>query len=179
MPPGAWPPIAEADLLLLLRHWATARGEQAIVPRRSAIDPTQVRRCLPNMWIFRWNEGAGDYVCALAGQNVIEAWGNPMIGASLAAIHGGADAGVLRRRYDSVLAVPALQISKRPIAASSGLTKNARRLVLPLHTDGGAPYGVIGMTLYRYDPIRDQEKQVGIDPEVQVYPCAGLPREAP
>lgn len=173
-----WPALGDPVMQRFLRHWAQARGSDHLAAPRSRIDPAAIKPCLPNIWMFRWRPELQDFVCTLAGEAVISAWGQPMIGRSLEQIRPRA-ADLVRQRYGSILNLPALQSTHRSMGSDGDSVKAAFRLVLPLLTDGGEAYGVIGMTQYRYDPLRDDGKPVDIDAEVKFYRCADLPRDLP
>jgi hypothetical protein len=55
----------------------------------------------------------------------------------------------------------------------------ARRLMLPLRDEAGAPYGVIGLTLLGYDRRRDQPQTAPMLVRAWRYPCTDLPPDLP
>ncbi len=178
MPPGCWPDLPHASLRQFLRHWAEQRGEALMAPR-AAIDPLALRDCLPCLWIYRWEEEQQDFVCTLAGEAVNEAWGMRLTGQTLGRLMGPDNAAVVRARYHKVLRLPALQYSWRPIMPQGAVEKVCHRLILPVADGDGAAQAVLGMTVYEYDRFADADKPINVAPDVEVYPCAGLPRGLP
>jgi len=178
MPPGLWPEVSDPRHKRFLRHWAEQRGD-GIMALRSGIDPASIRDCLPHLWIYRWDAELNDFVCTLAGEAVNQAWGFSLVGLSLDRIMGPVNAPTVRERYAEVLRLPAVQCSRRPIMPQVAMEKRGTRLIVPLADAEGGHYGVLGMSLYEYDHYADADKPVHIPPEVELYPCAGLPRTPP
>lgn len=177
-PPGIWPVLPDGRLRQFLRHWAAQRGDALLAPR-SKIDPLAMRECLPHLWIYRWDDGQGDFVCNLAGEAVNEAWGFGLAGRSLQQVMGAANAAVVGERYRQVLRLPALQYSWRPIAPGNAVEKVCHRLILPVADADGTAAAVLGMTVYDYDRFVDADKPINVAPDVAMYACATLPRDLP
>lgn len=183
MPEGVWPDLADPRHRQFVQHWAEQRaanpGGWGLIAPRSAIDPMALRACLPHLWIYRWDTARQDFICTLAGEAVNQAWGFSIIGRTTYEVMGAGNGPLVRARYLAVLGIPAIQCSRKPIEPHDGIHKRSTRIILPLCDGEGAPYGVLGMTLYDYDPYREADKPVQTVPEVELYGCAGLPRTPP
>ncbi|MBX3455219.1 PAS domain-containing protein [Ferrovibrio sp.] len=173
-----WPRMEDARLRLFMHHWAERRGD-ALVTLRSAIDPGQLKPCLPYLWIYRWLPQQDDFFCSLSGEAVNDAWGRSIRNRFLRDIMSTEDAGVLRQRYRHVMDTPAIHISRRPIQPHLQLGKDSERLILPLADDAGQVLGVFGMTLYHYDRVTEADKPIHPRREIEAYACADLPRGLP
>ena len=64
--------------LALLNYWVARKGDAA-APRRTAIDPLDIPRLLPNLLL--WDvDSSGDYLCRLSGSEVDLSMGFPVKG---------------------------------------------------------------------------------------------------
>jgi len=178
MPADVWPALADPRHRRLLRHWAEGRGSSLMAPR-TAIDPAALRDCLHFMWINRWDVTRQDFICTLAGEGVIDAWGVNIIGRTATEVMGPELGLRLNLRYRAALGIPAVQFGHRIIVPPDVTQKQSTRLVLPLSDDTGAPYGVLGLTLYDYALPEHGGPEVAPGQEVELYACAGLPRTLP
>jgi hypothetical protein len=187
---GRWPELEDARQQLLLRRWAEWRGEgrlvpPRLVPARSAVDPSSIIPCLPELWIFRLSEDRSHVVCSLAGDRLNEAWGFSIMGKTPMDLWGPEQGGLANERLKRVALLPAILHGTSSLTPTTDIpgTRLARRLMLPLCDDAGAPYGVIGLTLLGYDRRRDQPQAAPMLVLAWRYPCAdlpaGLPPEAP
>lgn len=175
--PGNWPPLKDKRLFAFLRHWAERRD--GMYAARERIDPVALRHLLPHVWIYRWQAEDGAFVCTLAGEAVSEAWGHGLIGKRLQEFARPEDAQVIEARYRDVLEMPAIQYSRRSVSPPGQAQRAAERLIVPLSDAGGRPYGVFGISLYRFDPVVAIDKPVLVNLDAVVYPCIGLPAELP
>ncbi|WP_300299554.1 PAS domain-containing protein [Ferrovibrio sp.] len=177
---GHWPDIDDARLQLLLRRWAEWRGNR-LAPPRSAVDPASIIPCLPELWIFRLSEDRSHVVCSLAGDKLNEAWGFSIMGKTPMELWGPEQGGIVNERLKRVALIPAIVHGTSSITPVSDLpgTRLARRLMLPLCDDAGAPYGAIGLTLLGYDRRRDQPQAAPLLVQAWRHPCADLPPDLP
>jgi len=177
-PVHGWPRLEDGRLRQFLRHWAASRGD-GLVAKRSAIDPAELKPCLPYLWIYRWQPERQDFYCSLAGEAVNDAWGRSIRNRFLSEIMEPDNADLLRLRYRLVIETPSIQISRRPIQPHLHLGKDSERLITPLADDAGRVFGVFGMTLYHYDRVTEADKPIHPRREVEAYACADLPRDLP
>ncbi len=170
--------MTDPRLRLLLYRWASWRiGLQP--PPRAAVNPAEIKPCLPDLWIFRITDSGDDMVCTLAGEGLREAWGFSIIGSRPVDLWGKESGGIARDRLLVSARAPAVIHGRTDITPRSGPAKLAQRLMLPLADDAGAPYGVMGMTLFAYDRHLDQDLPVALPLHTSAYPCASLPAELP
>jgi hypothetical protein len=176
-PPGSWPDLQEPRFRSLLRHWAERR--RGIMTPRSAIDPLAIRDCLPNVWIYQYLPDLDDFLCTLSGEAVNQAWGQSLMGKRTTQIMSPGMLAHVQVLYRRMLAMPALQVSRRRITPADGVAQSAERLIVPLSRDDGSPYGIFGITLYylgrqtSFDNLRDMQG------EVTLYDCHTLPATPP
>lgn len=177
---GRWPELEDSRLRLLLRRWAEWRGDR-LAPPRSAVDPAAIIPCLPELWIFRLSEDRSHVVCSLAGDKLNEAWGFSIMGKTPMELWGPEQGGIVNERLKRVALIPAIVHGTSSITPVSDLpgTRVARRLMLPLCDDEGAPYGAIGLTLLGYDRRRDQPQAAPLLVQAWRHPCADLPPNLP
>ncbi|MFN4309646.1 MAG: PAS domain-containing protein [Ferrovibrio sp.] len=174
---GAWPVFGDRRFALLLRHWA--EGRRGLATPREAIDPAAIRACLPHVYMFRFNPETGAFTCTLAGEKVSEAWGHPMIGRQPQDFMPAASAATALAIYRRIVTEPAVHVGHRPIAPRDRTEKAADRLVVPLTWPDGRPWGMLGLSIYHYNPLTQATAPPHIGPEVTYYPCAGLPAGLP
>jgi len=151
---GRWPEPADPNMRLLLRRWAEWRNGLH-PPPRSRIDPAARRQA---------------------------AWGRSIIGNDPLTLWGPQAGLIVRERLKRVALIPAIvhgRTTITPVSAGGApldAGKSAERLILPLATEDGRPFGVIGMTLYRYDRLLSADSHA---PALLLkswrYPCARLP----
>lgn len=177
---GRWPALEDRRMALLLRRWAGWR-EGTAPPPRSRIDPAALKPCLPHVWIWRLTPDRFSLTCTLAGEKIQEAWGRGIIGNDPLSLWGPESGLVVRDRLRRVALTPAIVHGRSGILSGESASpgKFAERLILPLATDDGAPFGVIGMTLYRYDPVAAAGQLPRVLLSSQRHPCAALPEGLP
>lgn len=177
---GSWPAPEDARLALLLRRWAEWR-EGTAPPPRSRIDPASLKPCLPLAWIWRLTPDHRSLTCTLAGEEVQAAWGRGIIGNDPISLWGPEAGLVVRERLRRVALIPAIVHGRSSILPEGSPTqgKFAERLILPLTNDDSRPFGVIGMTLYRYDPISAAGQLPTVLLKSWRYPCSALPASLP
>lgn len=177
---GQWPVLEDEICRLLLHRWAAWR-QGGLVPRRSAVDPAAIVPCLPQLWIFRLDAGRGRMVCSLAGDRLNEAWGFSIIGKDPVDLWGAQDGGFINARLCRVALIPALIYGRSGFTPAGDVpgSRVARRLMLPLCDDAGAPYGAFGVTLLDFDPRRHEPQAPPPMMRAWRYPCADLPATPP
>ncbi|MBM3533089.1 MAG: PAS domain-containing protein [Alphaproteobacteria bacterium] len=123
------------------------------LPRRDEIDPDAFKDALPIAWLYRLDDSGRDFYCALAGEEIVAAWGRPgMIGMPISHLFGPAAYETLRARWLDLLDRPAAMhgsIRYNPLWAESRPTpQRPERLSLPLNGPDGHRHGVLGATSY-------------------------------
>ena len=175
--PGHWPVFRDPRFLQLLRHWAENRA--GLMMPRAALDPVAIRACLPHIWLAQYLPDEDGFVFRLAGEGVNEAWGTNITGKRPAQFMPPASAATAGQIYRRILLTPAVHVGYRRIEPAERQEKGAERLVLPLSDAGGGPWGIIGMSLYHFNPLTQAGLPPSVGRDVTYYACAGLPAEAP
>lgn len=175
--PGVWPRFTEPRLSLFLKHWADRRV--GLTMPRGAIDPTLLKSCLPDVWLFRYHADEDRFVCTLAGERVNEAWGQSLIGKTPQQFMPPQSAAIAQAIYRRIVLMPALHVSHRRIAPAGLQEKAAERLVVPLSDHDGKPYGIFGLSVYHYDPLTEARHAPYVGHNVTYFPCATLPPDWP
>ncbi|WP_259780979.1 PAS domain-containing protein [Aestuariispira ectoiniformans] len=152
----------------VMQHWQDIRQGQNI-PQRSALDPTAFRRCLPHVWIYGYLPEEDDFVCRLAGAEVNYAWGYSIMGKRISELYGPENSIKLKSRWKFVLEKPAIMHSKFTTLRETTSFKRAERLTLPVADQSGEPAFIFGVTHYRFDKIRDRDKQIAPPEEKPIY----------
>lgn len=176
-PPGTWPVFSDPRFTLLLRHWAEKR--QGLTASRDAIDPAAIKSCLPHVYMFRYRAEDGGFICTLAGEKVHEAWGQPMIGRQPQDFMPPDSAATALTIYRRIVTEPAVHVGHRPIIPQGRAEKPADRLVVPLSWPDGRPWGMLGLSLYHYNPVTEAQHPPHVGPNVTYFPCADLPPGLP
>ncbi len=174
---GVWPELADPRLRRFLRCWAQWRAGRP-VPPRNAVDPIQLGDCLSQVWLQQWDEARGDFVCILAGEAVRDAWGETMASRSLGQWAPPDRAAILRRRWRTMLAVPAIAVSRSPIDPVAAVPKQVDRVAVPLLDRSGRPGLVFGMSVYHYD-IHTAKPEPSAVQDIVFHACDSLPAALP
>lgn len=143
--------IDDQRILLLWTHWRSSL-KPGRLPRREDIDPIAVKSALPIIWIYRLDDSGRDFYCALAGDEIMSAWGRPgMIGMPISQLFPTSNYHSLRSRWLDLLDRPAVMHGSARYNqhwAETSSKDHPERLSLPLDGPDGRPYGVIGATSY-------------------------------
>ena len=163
---------ASPEVRTLLDYWIDARGDRP-VPYRRDIDPMAVPRLLPNMWIYRWDDDADDFVCKLAGETLRQAWGYSIAGMRMRDFIAAPDYPTVRERWLRIITVPMAHYGSANEKLTDPGLMRAERLILPLASDDGTVSHVMGLSLYKFDTRRDDRAPLMSEDIVQV-PCIEL-----
>lgn len=152
--------IEDSRIQLLWDHWRSFLGPGRL-PRRDEIDPTAIKGALGITWIYRLDDSGRDFYCALAGDEIMSAWGKPgMIGMPLSQMFLLPSYQTLRTRWLELLDRPAVMHGSARYNqhwAETAAKDRPERLSLPLDGPDGRPYGVIGATSYRQSETADAD----------------------
>lgn len=174
---GCWPQVEDRRLVAFLRHWAERRD--GLRTPRDRIDPAALSGLLAHVWMYRWVAEDDAFVCSLAGEAVQEAWGRSLIGKRLQDFARPDDATIIDARYRDVIEIPAIQYSRRRVVPSDQVEREAERLILPLSDAEGRPYGVFGISIYRFDPVVATGRPMIVNADAVIYRCDTLPAGLP
>lgn len=182
-PAGLWPVFRDPRFLQLLRHWAENRqsvdGKPGPMMPRAALDPLALKACLAHIWLAQYLPQEESFVFRLAGEAVNEAWGGNVTGKRPGQFMPPASAATAGQIYRRILLTPAVHVGYRRIEPAERQGKGAERLVVPLSDAEGGPWGIVGMSLYHFDPVTQASLPPYVGPDVTYYPCAGLPADPP
>ena len=142
------PSGADTRLLTFFDAWRASRTD-ALVPTKRDFDPFQVPSLLRYAWLYRFDHTVGDFVCQLAGEDVIRAWGGPIKGKPLRDVIGEQDHPIVFERWRSIIDTPLIQYGAKDERLSNQDIWRAERLLMPLASSDGMLDHVIGVSLYR------------------------------
>lgn len=127
------------------------------MPNRQDIDPVEIPRCLPNVWIFRRENETAEFICELCGEAIQGDWNRRLVGQSAREIMAPRDYEIAYSRWSTVLERPALCHS---IRKDDGRLRLACRLSLPLRDKDGGNNVILGISHLVYErphtPPQDQ-----------------------
>lgn len=145
--PGALlPEEADDRLARFLSYWR-GKGRDGILPSRRAIDPIEIVRLLP--LVFLIDVEAGDFRFSLVGQEIVDRYG-PLKGQALRELMSGPE--LERTLEEHSLCVTArlpvyIENSLHSAAEGDGLLY--QRLLLPLAEDGATVTSLTGIMAFR------------------------------
>ncbi len=175
--PGVWPVFRDPRFVILLRHWAEQRA--GLWMPLSALDALAIKPCLPHIWLAQYMADQDDFVVRLSGEQVNEAWGLNITGKRPRDFMLPASAVAAGGIYRRILFTPAVHVNFRRIEPSERQEKGAERLVVPLSDADGGPWGIVGMSLYHFNPVTQANLPPSVGPDVTYYPCQDLPAGLP
>jgi hypothetical protein len=170
--PG-WPAVDDARILMFLRHWAAAR-RGAVVPARSAIDPTAIGPCLPNMFMYRYIADKRDFALTLAGEEVKSFWREPLKNRSMRDVLGREAGELAIVRGLLVVDTPALLYTRASTITRPDAFYSVTRMTAPLLNDSGEIFGTIGISIYLPEAEGRQTSET-----VSLHDCGPLRDTAP
>lgn len=158
--------------LTLLDSWCGMRVGRA-VPRRRDFDPTRLGRYLAKVYIYQFDDDAGDFVCRLAGEQVHEAWCVRIKGLSLREVVGDQNHPAALVRWRAVVEAPLIQYGILEEVAGRETRRIGERLIVPMCDDDGQVRLVLGLGDYEVrQNDRDWIQPVWAD--VIRIPCADI-----
>jgi len=137
-----------AEARQVLEIWLACRGD-ALVPRQADFDPMLLPAQLSAIYIYRYDPDLDDFVCRLAGEDINQAWGHSIRGATLRQIVGDPVHPAALARWKAIIETPHIQHGRIDRDNDGRLEMVAERLVLPMRGDG-EPDRVLGFGSYRY-----------------------------
>ena len=131
----------------LFEYWNSKRGDR-IAPTRKDIDPIDLPKLLPYMFIFQVQDNPRNYRLSLLGTQLVAVLGRDFTGATFDEMYSDDGASTLRMEYDWVAdraepyydELDARWMSKDYIAY--------RRLLLPLSDDGARVDRLLGCAFF-------------------------------
>lgn len=163
---------AHPHIVLLLSAWMNAR-RNALAPLRKDLKPEDILPVLPNIWLYRYDDSVGDFICRIAGERINDAWGQSLRGTHFRDIVGWDAHGAALQRWKAVLNTPSIQYGKIVESRSESGRIIAERLVLPLADRTGTVRYTVGLSVYPYRQD-DRNRTPPVWDDVIVIPCAEL-----
>lgn len=141
--------LQDPILRRVLAVWEAAAASEAgwRVPSRSAVDPIQLGRALPHVWLCE-REAGGRFRYRLAGERINEIYKGSLAGRYLDEIIPEPGITIVRRRYREVLDLPAVTRTAGLVYPRNQRVLVGERLILPLVSDLGGGDLVLGATVY-------------------------------
>jgi hypothetical protein len=127
-------------------HWRSLLDGSAL-PARRKLDPVQMKRSLPFLWIVEKEAGAsGRYMLQLTGEEVNRLFGESLRGRYIDDIFPPSIATEVGRKFDAVVETPALVWTLGPFFQSLPNGPVGECAVVPLVADGGRR-ALLGVTV--------------------------------
>ena len=138
-------------------YWLRLARAEGRPPRRDCIDPTEITPCLPYCMIYgRVPDGPG-FECLLCGEAINTAWGRNLKGERTVNMFPQPNLDLLHARWNFLLAETKVAHCDYD---GQGRFKSVERIVAPLLDANGEATIIMGLAIYRYDTLRDQDKEI-------------------
>lgn len=130
-------------------YWRTKRGDR-FAPSRADIDPVEMPRLLPHLMLIDVIDGGARFRYRLAGTEIESRFGCSMVGRYIDEMMRGRYADYLHDLYRELVS------SRRPLYSESAYGSDddsplqARRLMLPLSSDGAGVDMVLAGQLFTF-----------------------------
>jgi len=142
--------VKDERLRRLLKHWMACRGD-ALVPKRSVIDPTAISPILASVWMCDYLPEGRRLRMRLVGEDINRLYGRNVTNCMFEEIITPALLPEVLQRYRRCVEEPAVMHNAGNIYLASDRSEVGERLVLPLADDSGAIRHVIGASVYRME----------------------------
>ena len=139
--------ILSPDLQAIAQHWETARGNKRM-PAWSDIDPAAIGRRLRYVWAWRYDRGTDDFICRLAGEDIVRAFGKSPRGKKMTEFFAPETYTAFMPWHRRVMGEPAFLHGAGKVYSRIDRNFTGERIMLPLSEDGKTGDGILGATLY-------------------------------
>jgi hypothetical protein len=139
--------IEDHRLRLVARHWSEIRGRH-VMPAWRDIDPTRIGASLPILFVWSYDRHSGQFMCRLAGEEIIERFGKNPRRKSFDEYFTAEGGQVLRRQWEKIVRTPSLARSTGRVYQERYGRGSGERIVMPLAGDGVHADGLIGATAF-------------------------------
>lgn len=142
-------------------YWTAKRGAR-FAPARADIDPVEIPRLLPHLMLIDVIEGGARFRYRLAGTEIENRFGCPMVGRRIDELMRGRYAEYVLSLYRELLT------RRRPIYSESGYGRQedsllyTRRLMLPLSSDGASVDMVLAGQIFTFRSAASRETVTSI-----------------
>jgi len=167
--------VKDERLRRLLQHWI-ARRAGALLPKRSAIDPTAIGPILASVWMCDYLPDGRRFRMRLVGEDINRLYGRNVTNCMFEEIITPTLLPDLMHRYRRVVEDPSIMHCAGNIYLASERSEVGERLVLPLADESGAIRHVIGASVYRME-LRAGEGPITRDAMINTFTplTAGAP----
>lgn len=140
--------IVSPDLKRVAMHWDEARGAR-LLPAWRDIRPAAIAPQLPLVWAYRYDPATDDFIGRLAGDVVVQIFGQNFKGVRMSQLQPKIDVSFLLDRCRRVIGRPALFRSNGDIFHQPDRHGYGERIIMPLSDGGGVADGIFGATQYQ------------------------------
>ncbi len=127
-----------------LDNWERVVSDKGAIPEWTDIDPSVIARILPDIWLYERLDAENDYLCRLAGDEIIQRWNRKMLRRRFTEFVDPAVSRLMMQNMDTVIRERGLAVGKTPTANDTGWY--GERIYAPV-TRGDA-WCVFGCTAY-------------------------------
>ena len=167
-------PIVESDKLKQLFNYWLGKVEATTPPRKADIDPMDIPRLLPHIWIQEHVPGTTEFRCRLAGEDVNNRYPSGLIGRMFRDVIGDAAWALVSEQYMLAIETPGICHSIGPVYMHSierpGM---GERILMPLRNNEGDNRFILGATIY-IPALQTTEAQQSITATKTVTPLTAL-----
>ena len=139
--------IVSPDLQAIAAHWNDARGTRRM-PAWGEIDPVAIGRRLRHVWAWKYEPDIGQFVCRLAGEEIVNAFGKSPRGRAMTEFFAPEVYRDFLPWHERVMREPALLHGAGKVYSRVDRNFTGERIMLPLAEDGTHGDGIFGATVY-------------------------------
>lgn len=159
--------VQHEQIRRLLSYWLDCRDGR-LMPRRTDIDPIEMPRILPWVWLCDYLPEERRFRYRLAGEQINDLYGFNLAGRHLEeTLSARAFANVFKRRM-RIVAERVIEHGIGAIYLLNDRNTSGERLVLPLSEDGERVSQLLGATIYRWETSRERRLHSG-QPFVETF----------
>jgi hypothetical protein len=141
--------LGSTALAELYAYWRAKRGAR-FAPSRADIDPIEIPRLLPHLMLIDVVDGGARFRYRLAGTEVESRFGCSMVGRYIDEMMRGRYSDYLHDLYRELIASRRPLYSESAYGSEDDAPSQARRLMLPLSSDGSVIDMVLAGQVFTY-----------------------------
>jgi hypothetical protein len=139
--------VVSPDLQVIAAHWNQARGAKRM-PAWSDIDPVAIGRRLRHVWSWKYDRSADEFVCRLAGEEIVLAFGKSPRGRKMSEFFAPDVYQAFLPWHRRIMLEPALMHGAGKVYSRVDRNFTGERIMMPLAEDGKQGDGILGATVY-------------------------------
>jgi hypothetical protein len=167
------PAIRSTKLQTLFDYWL-AKVDGLTPPRRTEIDPLDIPRLLPHIWIQERVAGTSEFRCRLAGEEVKAIYPENIVGRLFHEVIGDEAWKLVSEQYMMAVETPGVCHFHGPVYMHTiqrgGI---GERLFMPMQDNDGKNAYIIGATIYTPMSSKILEEQA-VTPRIAFTPLKAL-----